>query len=196
MFFCKVRFGMAKRIFIGIVGTDDGLLMNPRLAESPPRNPKPKEEAEKRVIRDPEGRICLRNDHLYGVLVNAGKKVQLKARRNVTPSKGPSSLYSFLKIDQRFLPLTNGTPGEEPTWEVSDTYSKNPEQQQVRTIRPLFPKWGLEFSVTVDDSKISLQKVRELCDTAGDESLGSWRGRYGKFRVVKWEVVDLEPKAA
>lgn len=173
-----------------------GLLMNPRVDETPPKNPKPKEEAEKRIIRDPEGMPCLLDDHIYSVLVNAGKKVFLKAKARVTPSKGPSEVFSFLTVDQRFLPLSNGTPGVEPTWEPDVRYTYNAQRQQLPAFRPHFRHWGLEGSVTIDDSKVKPQLVRELFDVAGDCCLGSFRGRYGRFRVVAWEVVDVPEEAA
>jgi hypothetical protein len=173
-----------------------GLLMNPRVDEPAPKNPKPKEEAEKRIIRDPQGRICLLDDHIYSVLVNAGKKVTLKAKAKVTPSKGPSEVYSFLTVDQRYLPLSNGTPGEAPTWEPDVRYTYNAQRQQLLSIRPHFPKWALEGSVTIDDSKVKPTLVRELFDVAGDCCLGSFRGRYGRFRVTSWEVKDVEETEA
>lgn len=181
-----------KRITFGVVGIAP-LLMNPRVDETPPKNPKPKEEAEKRIIRDPEGRICLLDDHLYGVLVNAGRKVSLKARKMVTPSAigQPSELYSFLAVDQRFFPLSNGSPGVEPTWEADVKYSYNKLRQQVLTIRPRFDHWSFGGSVTINDSKVRPELVRELFDVAGDCCVGSYRGRFGRFRVVKWEVADI-----
>lgn len=168
--------------------------MNPRVEDGPKGgNPKPKEVAESKILRDPEGRISLSADHIYGVLINAGREVILKGRSKITPSTlgQPSKLFSFLSVDQEYLPLSNGTSGSEPTWKVDTKYSYNKQRQQILNVRPRFDHWSLEGSVTIDDEMVKPELIRDLFDKAGNVCLGSFHGRFGRFKVVKWEVRDV-----
>lgn len=152
-----------------------------------------KELAATRVIRDGEGRPGLRDDHLYECLVCAGREVPWKGLKMITPSKQgqPSKIYSFVEFDDSFFVLQNGTPGQEPTWETDKRATPTDTGKRTISIRPRFNlPWAIEGTVKIDTTDVSLQKAKEVFVKAGRMfGLGSYRGRFGLFRVTKFEQV-------
>jgi len=56
-------------------------------------------------------------------------------------------------------------------------------------VRPVLPlPWALEFQLTLlPNNQIQEQQVKNIFEEGGTAvGLGTWRGRYGKFRVVEW----------
>lgn len=155
-----------------------------------------KDLAATRVIRDNEGRPGLRDDHLYECLVCAGREVQWKGLKMFTPSKQgqPSKVYSFLELEQSFFPLQNGTPGAEPTWATDKRPTPTDTGKRTISIRPRFDlPWAIEGTAKIDTTDVGIQKVRELFVKAGRMfGLGSYRGRFGLFRVAKFETMKTE----
>lgn len=49
--------------------------------------------------------------------------------------------------------------------------------------RPIFPKWGAEFTIHYDDMIISRDDMQLVLETAGRTGVGSWAKRFGKFKV-------------
>ena len=48
--------------------------------------------------------------------------------------------------------------------------------------RLILPEWSVNYQVTVDDERISVDDLERICQTAGRfEGLGTWRPRYGRF---------------
>ena len=48
--------------------------------------------------------------------------------------------------------------------------------------RLILPQWSVNYQVTVDDERISVDALERICQTAGRfEGLGTWRPRYGRF---------------
>jgi hypothetical protein len=155
-----------------------------------------KEVAATRVIRDPEGRPSFRADHLYECLVCAGREVQWKGLKMITSSKVgvPSKVYSFLELEQDYFPLQNGTPGQPPEWSVDKRPTPTDTGKRTISIRPKFDlPWSIEGTVKIDTTDISIAKAREVFVKAGRMfGLGSYRGRFGLFRVAEFEVVKTE----
>ncbi len=155
-----------------------------------------KDLAATRVIRDAEGRAGLRDDHLYECLVCAGREVPWKGLKMFTPSKQgvPSKIYSFLEFDQNFFPIQNGTPGVEPAWETDKRPTPTDTGKRTISIRPRFNlPWAIEGTVRIDTTDVSTQKAREVFVKAGRMfGLGSYRGRFGLFRVAEWKIVKTE----
>lgn len=182
------------------------LLMNPMANEtkddiekgrtSPKSRATAKDLAAAKVIRDPDGHPALRDDHVYECLVSAGRDVPWKGLQRMTSSKPgiPSKIYSFLELVDPWYPITNDTPGEEPTWAVDKRPTPTQTGQRVMAIRPRFSvPWSIEGQARIDTTDVSVGKVREVYDKAGRMfGLGSYRGRFGLFRVEEWEIVSVE----
>ena len=58
--------------------------------------------------------------------------------------------------------------------------------------RLILPAWSVNYQVTVDDERISVDDLERICQTAGRfEGLGTWRPRYGRFAVTDIQEVEL-----
>jgi len=48
--------------------------------------------------------------------------------------------------------------------------------------RVVIPQWKCDFKVSIDDERISVDNLTNICSAAGRfEGLGTWRPRYGRF---------------
>lgn len=55
--------------------------------------------------------------------------------------------------------------------------------------RLVLPQWFVEYQLTVDDERISLDDLSRICATSGRfEGLGTWRPRYGRFTSEMTEI--------
>jgi len=63
-------------------------------------------------------------------------------------------------------------------------------RSRIMRVRPRFDKWELSFEIEVIDDRISPEVVKEVLNFAGlYKGLGDMRPRFGRFKVVKFEVV-------
>lgn len=63
-------------------------------------------------------------------------------------------------------------------------------QQKTNWItRIVLPEWSVDYQVTVDDDRISVENLGRICHAAGRfEGLGTWRGRYGRYTSEMEEI--------
>jgi hypothetical protein len=55
--------------------------------------------------------------------------------------------------------------------------------------RLILPEWSVDYQVTIDDERISVDDLERICQTAGRfEGLGTWRPRYGRFASQLTEI--------
>ena len=55
--------------------------------------------------------------------------------------------------------------------------------------RLILPQWAVEYQLTIDDERISVDALERICQTAGRfEGLGTWRPRYGRFSTTLTEL--------
>ena len=55
--------------------------------------------------------------------------------------------------------------------------------------RLILPEWSVDYQVTIDDERISIDDLERICQTAGRfEGLGTWRPRYGRFSSQLTEI--------
>lgn len=149
--------------------------------------PTPREEADSKVHRMPDGDPHIPVPMLMSCLIGAGQFVRLDGKRQVSTAKS-TVLPGLLTIEDRWLPIT-------PTaYEVDIAQGRNPNGgEAVCIIRPRFDTWGFDVTLSVDQSQVALATIRELVDIAGTRvGLGDFRpkckGTFGRFGVVKWEV--------
>lgn len=155
--------------------------------------------AARQVIKDEKGRIALPTTYFYGAFVEAGRKVTLKGRANVSTAE-TTELYSFFEIEGgEYLPLSNGTPGEEPTWVVDKRPGRNlnaPGKPACCVIRPKFPQWSVDMVIAVDTEVdgASISVARQIVERAGRVGVGAFRpskrGPFGQFRIAEWTEID------
>jgi len=55
--------------------------------------------------------------------------------------------------------------------------------------RLILPAWSVNYQLTIDDERISVDDLERICQTAGRfEGLGTWRPRYGRFSTELKEL--------
>ena len=152
----------------------------------------PEEIAAKKVLRDEKGRAGLPGRYLFGNLSEAGRDVQLDARRKLSTAER-TLLPSFLRVEETFMPFLEGFKGTDGWITDKDMGRPDPRLPTMPIIRPRFDKWS--FGMTLDVyGDIAEGKVRELVDKGGLLGLGAFRkkGPYGRYKVVDWKVEDKE----
>lgn len=157
----------------------------------------PQEEAESKLIRDPNGRLAIPTQYVYSALIKAGQKVPFEARSRVSTAES-TELFSFLAIEGDYLSLFDAQNGAEPTWVVDKraTRAKMPggRKQANRACRPRFDSWALELVAVYDADLVEEATVKLLFQRAGRVGIGVFRpackGPFGQFVVDQWEVLD------
>ena len=149
--------------------------------------PSPREEADGKVHRMPDGKPHIPVPMLMACLIGAGQFVRLDGKKQVSTAKS-TVLPGLLTIEDRWLPL------RPETWEVDIAQGRNPNGgEAVCIIRPRFDEWAFDLTLSVDQTQIGLGVIRELVDIAGNRvGLGDFRpkckGTFGRFCVTKWEI--------
>lgn len=153
--------------------------------------------AESKLYRDSEGRIAVPVDWIYPCLITAGREVSLAKKTEKVSTAKTTKLFRFLNIEeeeQGSLPLSNGTPGVPPEWKTDARRGRLKDGTAVCVIRPLIPEWSCEFTLRVRTDRITLDKVRQVVETAGEIGLGDFRpdckGPFGIFEIDEWEVLE------
>jgi hypothetical protein len=153
---------------------------------------KPEEIAAKKVLRDEKGRAGLPGRYLFGNLREAGRDVQLDARRKLSTAER-TLLPSFLRVEETFMPFLEKFIGTNGWVTDKDMGRPDPKLPTMPIIRPRFDKWS--FAMTLDVyGDIAEDKVRELVNKGGLLGLGAFRqkGPYGRYKVVDWKVEGKE----
>lgn len=156
----------------------------------PARNaakPSPRDEANGKVHRMPDGEPHVPVAMLMSCLIGAGQFVRLDGKKQVSTAKS-TVLPGLLTIEDRWLPL------RPPTWEVDIAQGRNPNGgEAVCIIRPRFDEWSFDLTLSVDQRQIGVAVIRDLVDIAGNRvGLGDFRpkckGTFGRFSVTRWVI--------
>jgi hypothetical protein len=150
------------------------------------------EVASGKLYKDEEGHIGIPMQNLYSVLVEAGRNVSFKAKKNIS-TKDSTLVPIFLTFHGEFFPFTNN-----PKWVPDLRRGINPGSVGVKVpvavIRPKFNEWELVCVIDVDHKEISLESVRQLFEWGG-KAVGlcdfrpTCRGPFGRFEVKEWKEV-------
>ena len=159
----------------------------------------PREQADPKVYRDTKGRPVLPGPNFFSCLVEAGKFHKVGKSKVTT---GRSSLVpAALSVNEIDSPLL-GADDKTAAWEVDSRPIVNPATKGRRLAhRPRFDVWRVSFSLDLDAGMFDPKFVRQLVDDAGARvGLGDFRpdrkGPFGKFKVVRWDVIDVLQAAA
>jgi hypothetical protein len=171
------------------------VLLGLREKKKPSKNaarPLPREEADAKVHRMPNGEPHIPVHMLMACLVGAGQFVRLDGKRQVSTAKS-SVLPGMLTIQSSYLPLITAK-GAVAAWEVDVAQGRNPNGgEAVCIVRPRFDDWGFDLRLAVDQEQMPISMARELIDIAGNrKGLGDFRpgckGTFGRFSIARWEV--------
>lgn len=147
--------------------------------------PDPKEDAEKAIYRDRDGKIIFPAFNVKSAMSRA-------AREYTVPGKGKRTFKDLVKagilIEPQDIPLKipDGSDPEK-SWEI-DLRPVVVQRARIIRARPRFDNWELEFNVSILDSIIKQDNVKNFITDAGKyNGLGDFRPEFGLFEVVEFE---------
>lgn len=141
----------------------------------------PKEEAEKGLYRDKEGRIYFPSRWIKGCLESAAKGVR-KGRVDLR-----SKVIQGVSISPTFI-----YPTKLSDYVIDQQYVRLQGRNLILRSRPRFDEWEIEFEINFDEEIISANDIQKLLERGG-RFIGIGDGRkigYGRFRVIEFETED------
>lgn len=151
------------------------------------KNATPREIAEAKLYRDPEGAVVIPQPNILRCFIDAGKYFQYSGKSKITTIKS-SIIPAVLEVDGVYIPLLHKDP-----WTVDSRPVRIPATGgRILAHRPCFNDWRLELDMKLDTTGLDEGTMRSVIDKAGSAiGLGDFRpdckGPFGKFKVVKWE---------
>jgi len=144
----------------------------------------PKEEAEHRLYKDPNGIICVPARNIKACIRDAAKEYKV-------PGKGKKTFKDYIKagiiIEPEFVPIITNGVDPEKAWKIDKSFVVVQGSRILRA-RPRFDNWELEFTVKIIDPIIRPENLKEFLETAGKYvGLCDYRPEYGLFEVIKFE---------
>jgi hypothetical protein len=168
------------------------LLMNRFVEEDLMNNQKrdksltPRQQAEKSAYKLEDGSLFIPMENIFSCIIVAGK-YHKDGKNKITTMKS-SLVPAYVSIEEKYCPLNT------KDFEVDSRSVVIPATGgRVMKHRPRLDKWGLKFTLEVDNKGFSERLVRDLVDDAGTKvGLGDFRpdrkGSFGKFKVTEWKV--------
>jgi hypothetical protein len=161
------------------------------------------EVASGKLYKDEEGRIGIPMQNLYSVLVEAGRNVSFKAKKNIS-TKDSTLVPIFLTFHDEFFPFTRYASiidGQlvEGKWTADLRRGINPGSVGVKVpvavIRPKFKEWEFKCTIDVDEKKVSKEITQQLFEWGGDavglcDFRPTCRGPFGRFEVADWKEIQ------
>jgi len=148
----------------------------------------PLEIATSKLYTGVGGDVMIPQPNLMRCIVDGGKFHKVGKKQITT--KAESLLYACTDIDGAEIPLIHQQP-----WKVDTRAVRIPATGgRILAHRPMFDDWKLSFVADIDETFIDPKLYRLIVDDAGKRvGLGDFRpstkGPYGKFVVIRWEVV-------
>jgi hypothetical protein len=147
------------------------------------------------------GKMGIPMQNIMACMVIAGR--QVKSGKKALSTAKDTQIFGFLEFVEDFCPFKDCDANGNIEWNpfpVKGTMHNGASEVAVCINRPRIPKWELAFTVKFDDKRnVDEKTLQSLVETAGRQvGLGDWRpakrGRFGRFTVVKMEVLDLKVK--
>ena len=149
----------------------------------------PAKEAEKGLYRDgKKGTIYLPAEHIEGALINAGKGFKIPGLGKKTFK---DEIAQNVIVEPQQIPFK--VPSDPEGYEIDDRIVVIKGSGRLRSYRPRWNNWEFEFKVRYDQSNgklIDRNTLATLMQYAGKIGIGTYRLKFGKFRVVS--VTELK----
>lgn len=157
---------------------------------------KKSDNVESYVWRDNEGRVCLPGIYLIGSMVDPRNGAAKYRQDPRSPRKSALDLYRAGVVPLTDLaPITKVTNEVATTWDYLDSRRVNVQRQGITRVRPAFlTGWRatLELSVLTPEY-IHPHDLHDCLTMAGRlVGVGDFRPMFGRFAVVKFELVELQ----
>jgi hypothetical protein len=141
----------------------------------------PKEEAEKGLYRDKEGKIYFPSKWIKGCIESSAKGVKkglvnLRSKVIQAVSIYPPRIY----------------PEKLSNYEIDQQYVRLQGRNLILRSRPRFDEWEIEFEINFDEEIISSADIQKLLER-GRKFIGIGDGRkigYGRFKMEEFEVKE------
>jgi copper chaperone CopZ len=142
----------------------------------------PKEDAEKKAHFDSRMGYFVPSDMLEACFREAGKNV-----------KNGRSSSKKLVMSSVFVSEEKVSLSRKDYDEIDKRWGTHPSTgNSVLVSRVRFNKWNLTFTITYDENRISLKKVKEIVDEAGAANgIGSYKPKHGRFKVSEFEEIIM-----
>ena len=154
------------------------------------------EEWQEKFYRTKEGLIFQPSEHFEGALVKSAVNWKIPGKRGktykdlfraavfVTPERIMHEGFTVPEIGQ-----IDEDP-EQPLY--IDMRPVVVQRARVTRLRPAFrPGWRLNFNIEVTDDQISEELLLDILTMAGKTvGVGDFRPKFGRFQVIKFEVLD------
>ncbi len=139
----------------------------------------PEVEAKKSLYILPEGGYYNPAEHILQAIIKASSAFTFEGKKTYK-----DLMQSSILIEPDAIPLI--TEGYE-----IDARPVVIQRARVMCWRPKFNKWKLQFVLTILDSEnIGIPTMKEILDNAGlTKGIGTYRPRFGRFMVTKFEEV-------
>jgi hypothetical protein len=141
----------------------------------------PREEAEKGLYKDKEGRIYFPSKWIKGCIESAAKGVK----------KGTVNLRSkVIQAVSIYPPIIY--PTKLSDYELDQQYVRLQGRNLILRSRPRFDKWEIDFEINFDEEIISANDIQKLLERGG-RFIGIGDGRkigYGRFKIEKFEIEE------
>lgn len=149
---------------------------------------KKRDNPEAYIYRNDEGYICIPGRYIVRSVVEAGRNFQdPRSKRRMAKDLVQAAVMS----DEILSPiLVKGKPTKE--WEYDDRQRVCIMRSAITRTRPAFKRgWQVDFSlISLVPELVTPEFLRKLVDNAGLlGGLGDFRPTYGRFRVIRWEIV-------
>ena len=147
----------------------------------------PREEAEKYLYRDDEGKICV-------PALNVKASIREAAKDYKVPGKGRKTFKDYVKagiiVEPEMIPLKTPNGDPEKAWKV-DIRPVVVQRSRIMRARPRFDQWELEFYVKILDPIITPEDLKKFIEDAGRfKGLCDFRPEFGLFSVAEFRKVD------
>jgi hypothetical protein len=190
---------------ISISGTAPLLMAN--IAAADPRNPIVKEKAKLEKQNKAKARTEERSEQInklswFAYLYTRNSRVVMPADNllaTIVEGAKLSKLGMLAKQAAMFTDLDAYPLKYDGPCELEDLYADGRfvdarmgclrGTSKILVVRPVFPEWGVTFDLTWDDEILDAQQVETVLGDAGRRrGLGTWRPRFGRFNVDRFEV--------
>lgn len=153
--------------------------------------------AEEGLYVGPNGEFGIPPDCLFACLREAGRRVKLDGRRNVSTAES-TSLPAMFEIVDEFISFDD----QQEKWKVDKRrgmMNSGTKKVAVCIVRPRFNKWSFTVNIRIlfGLDGVTTETVKKLFEVGGRAvGLCSFRpdknGPFGKFDLVGWEEIDSE----
>jgi hypothetical protein len=146
--------------------------------------PDPRKEAEMKLYKSPDGKICVPAYVVKACIRSAGRNYKLQGRK----STYASMIRAGIDIEPEWIPIV---PDK---WVVDIRPVVVNRGSRVLRARPRFDEWSLKFRIiNKDPSIIRFDVLRKILIDAGRfYGLCDYRPDFGLFKVVKFEQLQKD----